>query len=414
MTKPFTISKQLVVQAYKRVKSNAGSAGIDNQSFEDFDKNLKDNLYKIWNRLSSGSYFPPAVKAVEIPKKDGGLRVLGIPTIGDRIAQMVVKLIFEPKIEPIFLPDSYGYRPNKSALDAVGITRKRCWKQDWVLEFDIKGLFDNIPHDLLMIAVNKHTKCKWTKLYIKRWLEAPMQDSKGNIIQRSKGAPQGGVISPLLANLFLHYVFDKWMTQNHPQIKWCRYADDGLVHTKTKEEAEQILKQLNQRFNECGLQIHPDKTKIVYCKDDKRKQNYKNVSFDFLEYTFEARTVESAKDNSIFTGFNPALSKVAAKAIRDKTRSFNWHKKTNLELKDIAKTFNPILQGWINYYGKYHPTSLNPVLQHFTRILVKWTMRKYKRFKGKKIKAIRYIKSFIENHKNLFAHWKIGITQVVV
>lgn len=230
MTKPFIISKQLVFTAYKRVKANAGSAGVDEQSIKDFEKNLKDNLYKIWNRLSSGNYFPPAVKAVEIPKKDGSVRILGIPTVGDRIAQMVIKLTFEPRVEKVFLPDSYGYRPNKSALDAVEITRKRCWKQDWVLEFDIKGLFDNISHDLLTKAVNKHTKCKWTKLYIKRWLTAPMQDSKGELTQRSKGTPQGGVISPILANLFLHYVFDKWITKNYPNINWCRYADDGLVH----------------------------------------------------------------------------------------------------------------------------------------------------------------------------------------
>jgi len=414
MTKPFIIPKQLVFAAYKKVKANAGSAGVDEQSIKDFEKNLKDNLYKIWNRLSSGTYFPPAVKAVEIPKKDGKVRVLGIPTVGDRIAQMTIKLTFEPKVEKIFLPDSYGYRPNKSALDAVGITRTRCWKQDWVLEFDIKGLFDNIPHDLLMRAVNQHTKCKWTKLYIKRWLTAPMQDSKGKLIERSKGTPQGGVVSPILANLFLHYVFDRWITKNHPNNNWCRYADDGLVHTKTKEEAELILKQLNQRFNECGLQIHPTKTKIVYCQDDRRNEDQKETSFDFLGYTFMARTVENAYDKSMFMGFNPAVSKNATKAMREKTRGFNWHLRSDLELKDIAKTFNPVLRGWINYYGKYYLIKLKNVLQHFTRILVKLVMRKYKRFRGKKIKAIKYLTTFIENNSNLFAHWKIGITRVVV
>jgi RNA-directed DNA polymerase len=411
--KPFTISKQLVLQAYKQVKANAGSAGVDEQSLKDFDKNLKDNLYKIWNRLSSGTYFPPAVKAVEIPKKDGKVRILGIPTVGDRVAQMVVKLTFEPKVEKMFLPDSYGYRPNKSALDAVGITRTRCWKQDWVLEFDIKGLFDNIPHDLLIKAVNQHTQCKWTKLYIKRWLTAPMQDSKGNTIERSKGVPQGGVISPILANLFLHYVFDKWITKNYPQVNWCRYADDGLVHTKTKEKAEKLLEQLTQRFNECGLQIHPDKTKIIYCKDGKRKQDYKNISFDFLGYTFRARTAKS-KNNNIFMNFSPAVSKVAAKTIGDKTRSFNWHLRSDLELKDIAELFNPILRGWINYYGKYRFSQLSYTLQHFTRILVKWAMRKYKRFRGKKTEAIQYLKSFIKNNRNMFAHWQFGITKVFV
>ena len=397
------------MQAYKLVKANAGSAGVDNQSFEDFDKNLKDNLYKIWNRLSSGSYFPPAVKLVEIPKKDGSLRALGIPTIGDRVAQMVIKLAFEPLVESVFLPDSYGYRPNKSALDAIEITRKRCWKQDWVLEFDIKGLFDNISHDLLIIAVQKHTKCKWTRLYVERWLKAPMQDSKGILIERSKGTPQGGVISPILANLFMHYVFDKWMKKNHSQIKWCRYADDGLVHAKTKEEVELILKQLNQRLNECGLQIHPSKTKIVYCKDDRRKQNHKNISFDFLGYTFAARTVKRASDNSIFAGFNPAVSKVSIKAMYEKMRSYKWHIRTGLELGDIAKSFNPVMRGWINYYGKYYPHDLYFALRHFTKILVKWVMRKYKRFRGRKIRASNYLQAFIKNHRGLFVYWKFEI-----
>jgi group II intron reverse transcriptase/maturase len=350
---------------------------------------------------------------VGIPKKDGKVRILGIPTAGDRIAQMVVKLTFEPKVEKIFLPDSYGYRPNKSALDAVEITRKRCWKQDWVLEFDIKGLFDNIPHDLLAKAVNHHTKCKWTKLYIKRWLVTDLQDSKGNLTQRSKGTPQGGVISPILANLFMHYVFDKWITKNHPQNDWCRYADDGLVHTKTKEEAYLILEQLNQRFNECGLQIHPDKTKIVYCKDDRCNCDHQNVSFDFLGYTFTARTVKNSKDDSVFTGFNPAVSKTATKAMRDKTRSFNWHLRSDLALADIAKIFNPILRGWINYYGKFYPEKLDYTLQHFTKILVKWAMRKYKRFRDGKMKAVNHIRSLINKNSNIFAHWKIGKIRVV-
>jgi len=274
MTKPFNIPKQLVMQAYKLVKANAGAGGVDRQSLEDFELNLKDNLYKIWNRLSSGSYFPPPVKAVAIPKKTGGERILGVPTVGDRIAQAVVTLCFEPCVEPHFLADSYGYRPNKSALEAIGITRERCWRCDWVLEFDIRGLFDNISHGLLMKAVKKHTQCKWIILYIERWLKALMQMQDGSLKQRDWGTPQGGVISPVLSNLFMHYVFDMWMKKTYPNNPWCRYADDGLIHCRTEAEAQAMLAALKKRFEECELELHPVKTRIVYCKDGARKEEH--------------------------------------------------------------------------------------------------------------------------------------------
>ena len=267
--KPFMIEKRQVYEAYKAVKSNKGVAGVDGQTIEQFEADLGGNLYKIWNRMSSGSYFPPPVRAVTIPKKSGGERILGVPTVGDRIAQMVVKQLIEPDLDPIFLPDSYGYRPRKSALDAVGVTRERCWKYDWVLEFDIKGLFDNLPHELLLRAVQKHVKCQWALLYIERWLTAPME--KEGVIERTRGTPQGGVISPILSNLFLHYAFDLWMTRTHPGLPWCRYADDGLVHCRSEQEAEALKAELQARLAECGLEMHPTKTKIVYCKDGKRK-----------------------------------------------------------------------------------------------------------------------------------------------
>jgi RNA-directed DNA polymerase len=266
-TKPFNIPKKLFVQAYKLVKENAGAAGVDQETIADFEINLKDNLYKLWNRMASGSYFPPPVRAVPIPKKSGGERILGVPTVTDRIAQMVVKLIFEPCVEPYFLPDSYGYRPNKSALDAIGITRQRCWRYDWLLEYDIRGLFDNLDHTLLMRAVKHHTDNKWVILYLERWLKTPMQLSDGTLQEKARGVMQGGVISPLLSNLFLHYVFDVWMKRKYPTTLWCRYADDGLVHCKSELEAKQLLAALTNRFQECGLELHPDKTKIVYCKD---------------------------------------------------------------------------------------------------------------------------------------------------
>ena len=404
--KPFTIPKILVMDAFKAVKTNAGSAGIDKQSIEDFEKNLKDNLYKLWNRMSSGSYFPPPVKAVPIPKKSGGERILGIPTVSDRTAQMIVKLMLEPILEPIFLSDSYGYRPGKSAIDAVGITRKRCWKYDWVLEFDIKGLFDNIDHDLLLRAVKHHTDNKWVILYIERWLRAPMQKEDGTLIERNKGTPQGGVVSPVLSNLFLHYVFDTWMLRNLPQSLWCRYADDGLVHCKSLKEAEEIKTMLQARFLECGLELHPVKTKIVYCKDGSRKGDAENTKFDFLGYTFRPRMAKNSKRNTLFCNFTPAVSKTALKSMRAKIRELNFRNRTELSLEEIAKMCNPILSGWIMYYGKFYPSALYPVYRHFNKSLVAWAMRKYKRFKGHKTNASLFLESVAEKRPHLFVHWK--------
>ena len=407
MTKVFNIPKQQVVEAYKLVKANAGSAGIDRQSLTDFEENLKGNLYKIWNRLSSGSYFPPPVMAVLIPKKSGGTRTLGIPTVSDRIAQMVVKLSFEPEVEPHFLDDSYGYRPNKSALDAIDVTRKRCWRYDWLVEFDIKGLFDNIPHALLMKAVEKHTQEKWIILYINRWLTASIVMPDGNTIQRDKCTPQGGVISPVLSNLFLHYVFDKWMQHNHPETPWCRYADDGLVHCKTEEQALAMLNQLAQRFNQCGLEVHPDKTKVVYCKDKTRRGKFSVTSFDFLGYNFKPRLVRS-RDGKMFVGFNPAVSSSASKAMRDRVRQWKLKYRVELSLEEIAVYCNPVLRGWMQYYGAYSPSSLEPVWNQFNSVLIKWAMRKYKKINGK-TRAARMLESIQQKKPTLFAHWEVGV-----
>jgi RNA-directed DNA polymerase len=407
-TKSFIIPKGLVMRSYRLVKANAGAAGIDQQTLADFDKELKDNLYKIWNRMSSGSYFPPSVRAVPIPKKSGGERILGIPTVSDRIAQMVVKITLEPKVEPHFYPDSYGYRPNKSALDAIGITRERCWKYDWVLEFDIKGLFDNIDHNLLMKAVRKHTDNKWVLLYIERWLKAPMQLSNGEIVARTRGTPQGGVISPLLSNLFLHYVFDHWMSRKYPTIRWCRYADDGLVHCKTEGQAKALLSQLEIRFKECGLEIHPGKTKIVYCKDGKRKRKHPNTMFEFLGYLFRRRKVRNNK-GELFTSFTPAVSKTALNAMRKKTREMNLRNRTDLSLEDIAKMCNPVLRGWIGYYGKYHRSGMDAVWRHFNLSLIAWMRRKYKKLKRRKTKAAEILERIAEKKPRLFAHWDKGM-----
>ena len=408
-TKPFIISKQLVMKAYQLVKANAGSAGVDQQTLENFDQNRKDNLFKIWNRMSSGTYFPPPVKAVPIPKKTGGERILGIPTVSDRIAQMVVKLMFEPLVEPCFLPNSYGYRPNKSALDAVGITRQRCWRYDWVLEFDIKGLFDNIAHDLLMKAVRKHTDTPWIILYIERWLKSPMQMPDGTCVARTKGTPQGGVISPVLSNLFLHYVFDVWMGKYHQGMPWCRYADDGLVHCKTEQEAQQLLADLTQRFAQCGLELHPVKTKIVYCKDGNRQEQYQNTKFTFLGYEFCQRQARNLKINRVFMSFSPAVSRAAAKSMRQSVRQSGVRNRSNISLDDIAKWYNPILRGWINYYGRYHRTGMCSVMRHFDQTLIAWSMKKYGKLAGRKTRAATFMQTVKDARPELFEHWKRGL-----
>ena len=402
--KPFDISKQTVWEAYKRVKSNKGAAGIDDKTIAEFEVDLKDNLYKLWNRMSSGSYFPPSVKAVPIPKKSGGERILGVPTVSDRIAQMVVKMVFEPCVEPYFLSDSYGYRPNKSALEAVGVTRQRCWQYNWLLEYDIRGLFDNLDHQLLMKAVKKHTDNKWVILYIERWLKTPMQMPDGSLQERTRGVMQGGVISPVLSNLFLHYMFDLWMKRNHPDTLWCRYADDGLVHCRTEEEAKQLLAELTTRFKECGLELHPDKTKIVYCKDDDRTGRYENESFDFLGYSFRARKVK-ARSGKYFTGFNPAISNASAKAIRQRMRSWKFHLWSDKTIHELASMCKPVLRGWINYYGKFYKSKLHSVLCHLNNALKRWAMRKYKRLKGSIIKASEWLERVAKSNPGLFPYW---------
>jgi RNA-directed DNA polymerase len=413
--KPFVISKVLVWEAYKQVKANQGGAGVDRESLAEFDRNMSKNLYKIWNRLSSGSYMPPAVRGVEIPKKQGGVRLLGVPTVSDRIAQMTIKLMFEPLVEPHFLEDSYGYRPNKSALDAVGVTRKRCWSYDWLIEFDIKGLFDNIDHELLMKAVRRHTENKCILLYIERWIKAPVELPDGTTKDRTSGTPQGGVISPVLSNLFLHYVFDVWMTNKHPESKWCRYADDGICHCESEEQAKALLAELKQRFTECKLEIHPDKTKIVYCSDGTRKGNYEgNTKFVFLGYEFRARAAENKRTKKVFTGYLPAISPKAERSINEKIRELNIRNRSDLSLQEIAKWINPMIQGWINYYGKYTKSAIANVFERLNGTLVRWSMKKYRRLKNRKTCAARYVRELASTATNLFAHWRVGITGVFI
>jgi group II intron reverse transcriptase/maturase len=361
--------------------------------------------------MSSGSYFPPPVRAVSIPKKSGGQRILGGPTVADRVAQMVVKQVIEPTLDSVFLADSYGYRPNKSALDAVGVTRERGWKYDWVLELDSKGLFDNMDHELLLRAIRRHVTCKWALRYIERWLKAPMVQEDGITIERNRGTPQG-VVSPILANIFLHYTFDLWMARTHPNLSWCRYADDGLVHCRSEQEAQALKSELQARLAECRLEMHPTKTKIVYCKDKKRTSKYPNVKFDFLGYCFRPRLGRRFRDNSLFCGFNPAVSSSAMKAMRSTIRELKLRHPTQLSLQEIARRLNPLLRGWIEYYGRYAPSALYPLLRHVNQTLVAWAMRKFQRFKGHKVRAGRFLERLAAEHRAIFVHWDIGMTGV--
>ena len=288
--KSWSIPKKQVLNAYSKVRENKGGAGVDNVSLKDFEKDLKDNLYKLWNRMSSGSYFPKSVKEVEIPKKDGSVRKLGIPTVADRIAQMVVVEMLQPNLEKVFHKDSYGFRKEKRAHDALEKARKLCWRYDWVIDLDIKGFFDNLEHELIMKVVKIHTDKKWVLLYIERWLKSRIQKKDGKLVERSKGTPQGGVISPLLSNMFLHHAFDIWISREFPTVEFERYADDIIVHCKTLEQAEFILSCISKRIERCKLTLHPKKTKIVYCKDGKRNKKFPHTKFTFLGYTFQNRS----------------------------------------------------------------------------------------------------------------------------
>jgi RNA-directed DNA polymerase len=411
-TKPYDIPKQTVWDAFQRVKANKGAAGVDEETIGEFEKDLKGNLYKIWNRMSSGSYFPPAVKAVEIPKKSGGVRILGIPTVSDRVAQMVVKMHFEPKVEPNFAADSYGYRPGKSAIDALRITRERCWRYDWVIELDIRKLFDRIDHGLLMKAVRKHTDSAWEILYIERWLKVPFQMQDGSKVERTMGTPQGGVISPVLANLFLQYAFDEWMRREHPNNPWARYADDGVIHCRTQKEAESLLIELGERFKQCKLELNTEKTRIVYCKDDDRKGNYPLTTFDFLGYTFRPRRSKN-RWGKYFINFSPAVSNAASKAMRQTIRGWRMQLKPDLEIDDLSRMFNPVVRGWIHYYGRFYKSQLYFVLRHLNRALIYWARRKYKKLAVHKRRASSWLGRLAQNRPELFAHWQMGILPTV-
>lgn len=406
--KPYEIPKQVVMQAYLKVKANKGAPGIDEETIEEFEKELKNNLYKIWNRMSSGSYFPPAVKGIDIPKKNGGKRTLGIPTVADRIAQTVVKIYLEPELEIIFDKDSYGYRVGKSAHQALERVRQRCWKYDWVLEFDIKGLFDNLDNNLLIKALKKHTKQEWIILYVERWLKTCMIKEEIEIIRKT-GTPQGGVISPLLANLFMHYAFDVWMRKHCTGVEFCRYADDGLVHCRSQSQAIYIRTKLKERLKMCGLELNESKTKIIYCKDKLRQEEHSEISFDFLGYTFRPRLSYSEKNREYFVNFSPAVSKIAIKAMSQEMKRWKLNLRSSQSLEDFARMYNPVLRGWQGYYGHFYKSAMKKVFCQLNAILVKWVMKKYKKLRNSKTQASKWLEKVARQNSNQFIHWQLGI-----
>ena len=407
MTKPYEISRHLVWKAYQQVKANKGAAGIDRETMQEFEKDLKGNLYKLWNRMSSGSYFPPPVKGVSIPKKSGGKRMLGIPTVADRIAQTVVSMTLEPQLEPMFHRDSYGFRPGRSAHDALAVVRERCWKYDWVVELDIRRCFDTIDHELLNRALKKHCQIPWVLLYVQRWLTAPMETPEGELVDRTKGTPQGGVVSPLLANLFLHYALDRWVSENLPGVPFCRYADDGVLHCKSEAQAKLVVSKIRKRFEACGLELHPEKTKIVYCADSNRKGKYPVRQFTFLGYTFRQRKTVN-KHGQLFMNFVPAVSRDAQRVMRQMIRRWKLQFRCDTDLNEIARSINPVLRGWLNYYGKFRSSAMDAVWRHMNLHLVRWMMRKYKTLQKHKTKAGRMLWLRARKNPEMLVHWKEG------
>ncbi len=402
--KSFDIRKRLVFEAWEKVRANAGAPGVDAVSIAEFDSKERANLYKLWNRMSSGSYFPGPVRAVEIPKDHGaGVRLLGVPNVADRVAQTAASMLLEEKLEPIFHPDSYGYRRGRSAHDALAVTRKRCWKQDWVVDLDIRAFFDSVPHDLLLKAVAHHTDERWVLLCIERWLKAPMQMPDGSIVAREKGTPQGSPISPVLANLFMHYAFDCWLTREYPGCPFERYADDCVVHWDTEEQARTLRAEIASRLRAVGLELHPDKTRVVYCKDGRRRGDSEHTSFDFLGYTFRARRASGRR--GFFVNFLPAMSQRARKAVGHKIRAWHLNRRSGSDLSSLARDINTQVRGWINYYGAFYRSELYLLATRINEHLVRWAKQKFKRLRGHPTKAWDWLDAVRQHQPSLFAHW---------
>lgn len=403
--KPFGITKREVWEAYRHVKANKGVAGIDDESIEMFEVNLKGNLYRVWNRMCSGSYFPPAVKLVEIPKKDGGVRTLGIPTVSDRVAQTVVKKRIEPRLEELFHPNSYGFRPGKCQKDAIEEVRYRCGYFDWVVEFDIHRAFDELDHIRLMKAVRMHVKDRWTVLYIERWLKAPFEKEDGTTVLRDKGVPQGSVIGPILMNLFMHFCFDRWMQQRHGYLSFVRYADDAVVFCKTKKQAQYLLESIGWRLRDCGLKLNLRKSSIVYCRDSRRQEKHACQQFTFLGFTFKPRTAKK-QTGEVTLGFLPGVSQECVKEMLQQIRRWKLPRQTNASIQELAARYNPKLRGWFNYYGQFRKTALRRVYESFEAALARWARRKYKKLQRHIGRSFKWIWRVARRAPGMFFHWR--------
>lgn len=403
--KSFDIPKRAVMAAWERVQANGGAPGVDGVTVAAFEVDLQDNLYRIWNRMSSGSYFPPAVRLVEIPKAGGGTRVLGVPTVADRVAQTVVADYLMERVEPRFHPDSYGYRPGRSAHDAVGVTWQRCRDKAWVVDCDIQGFFDNVDHDLMIKAVAANTDAAWVLLYVRRWMLAPLQHADGTLAARDRGTPQGSAVSPVLANLFLHYAFDLWMERQLPGVLFARYVDDIVIHAQTQRQAEQIKQLVADRMTEVGLRLHPDKTKVVYCQDARRSASFAVTSFVFLGFLFVGRPIRGKDGRQVLT-FMPGPSPDALKRMGRVVRGWKLHHWVGLTLPDLAARINPIVRGWHQYYGRFSPSVMRWFLARINTYLMRWARGKY-RLRGYHALTSWWTRTRRET-PGLFYHW--GVT----
>ena len=405
--KPLVIDKWLMLEAWRRVKDNKGTWGIDEESIEEFESDLQGNLYKLWNRMSSGSYMPPPVRAVEIPKKSGGTRMLGVPTVADRVAQTVAYLYLEPEVEPVFHPDSYGYRPGRSAHDALARCRQRCWSYDWALDLDLKSFFDSLDHSLVLRAVAHHTNLRWILLYVERWLKAPIQLEDGTLRPRDRGSPQGSAISPVLANIFLHYALDLWLSREFPGVPFERYADDVILHCKSQQQTQVVLDEIVKRLAQVGLELNLDKTRIVYCKDSNRRGSHEHERFTFLGYTFRPRRARNRR-GEVFLSFLPAVSDDNAKRIRHMIKRWRLHLRSGQNLADLAQEINRTVRGWIDYYGRFYRAELIMVLRQINAYIARWATRKYKRLRAHLTRTWQLLKRIADREPGLFAHWAWG------
>ena len=400
MSRMYEITKEEVLESWKAVRGAQGGPGFDGKTIKDVEDKLEGELYKIWNRMSSGSYQAQNVKIVEIPKMKGGTRKLGIPNVTDRIAQGVIKKRLEDILEPQFHENSYAYRPNRSAIDAVLLARTRCFEREWVVEIDIKGFFDNIDHGMMMEIVRQYTDDKVILLYAKKFLEAKAVTEEGEEIIRTKGTPQGGVVSPVLANLYLHEAFDKWIQDSYPNIQFERYADDIVVHCVTEKQAVFIKDMIQKRMQIYKLELHPEKTRIVYAgkKNDFDDRKHKlSRKFTFLGYDFKPR---EWKGKLVFT---PAVSKSALKMMNLKLKVLKLGSKTQEDIEHVVKLLNPIVRGWITYYGKTRRSALYKLADYVDKRIVKWIMKKHKiRQHGK---AWKFLKEMKRTTPKLFYHW---------